>query len=79
MTTEKYDSDNLLVLGLHLNCMIECPGGDVSASRHESFKRRYESSSQIEPDKPRAATWSRDKVSAEAIPGGRSPGTGPLP
>jgi hypothetical protein len=38
MTAEEYDPDNLLLLGLHLNGMIEGPGGDLSASPYERFK-----------------------------------------
>jgi hypothetical protein len=39
MATKQDESDNLLVLGLHLNHMIEGSGGDLSASAYERFKR----------------------------------------
>lgn len=39
MTAEKYDSDNLLVFGLHLNRMAEGPRCNISASSHESLQR----------------------------------------
>src|SRR4030088_688702 len=39
MTTKQDDSDNHLVLGLHLNRMIESSGRDLSASTNERLKR----------------------------------------
>jgi hypothetical protein len=39
MTAEKYDSDNLLLFGLHLNRMVEGSRRDVSASSHKSLQR----------------------------------------
>src|SRR5215207_8908382 len=38
MTTEKYDSDNLLVFSLHLNRVIKGASRDISTSSHESLK-----------------------------------------
>ena len=39
MTAEKYNSDNLLVFGLHLNRVVEGPRRNISASSHESLQR----------------------------------------
>jgi len=46
MTAEKYDSDNLLLFGLHLNRMIEGARRNVSASTHESLQR-FRSASEV--------------------------------
>ena len=39
MTAEKYESDNLLIFGLHLNRMVEGSCRDIGAPSHESLKR----------------------------------------